>query len=223
MSNEKINLWHYTSLEGLKGILTSQNLWATHYRFLNDYSELIYSKTLLQREVFPRLVLDVAQKYSKNMNFRQDVDRCGGIKGFSRQATELTLDILYEALLNLPLIYPPFVLSFSMPKENEYFIQKNGRLSQWRGYGKDGGYAIILNRERLLEEFKLEQSSYNYGISGGGQVQYNLKKLNPSDQLIQKIEIIKNYAFRVYRYGIHKEQLAGATDSDKNNMKNIYD
>src|ERR1017187_4880845 len=32
-------LYHYTDEKGLIGILESQNLWASHYRFLNDYEE----------------------------------------------------------------------------------------------------------------------------------------------------------------------------------------
>lgn len=35
-------LFHYTTAMGLKGILDSGRLWATHYRFLNDESEVDY-------------------------------------------------------------------------------------------------------------------------------------------------------------------------------------
>lgn len=36
-------LFHYTNSLGLRGILDSSMLWATHYRFLNDTSEVVYS------------------------------------------------------------------------------------------------------------------------------------------------------------------------------------
>jgi hypothetical protein len=29
-------LYHYTGIHGLKGIVESQTLWATHYKYLND-------------------------------------------------------------------------------------------------------------------------------------------------------------------------------------------
>src|SRR5271167_3349960 len=32
-------LYHYTSEVGLQGIIESDRLWATHVRFLNDYTE----------------------------------------------------------------------------------------------------------------------------------------------------------------------------------------
>jgi len=32
-------LYHYTTQEGLLGILEKASIWATHYRYLNDASE----------------------------------------------------------------------------------------------------------------------------------------------------------------------------------------
>ncbi len=45
-SNELI-LFHYTNLEGLKGILNSRSFWCTHSSTLNDPSELEYGKILI--------------------------------------------------------------------------------------------------------------------------------------------------------------------------------
>ena len=42
---EKI-LYHYTSLEGLLGIIESKSIWATNVLYLNDASELNYSINL---------------------------------------------------------------------------------------------------------------------------------------------------------------------------------
>ena len=33
-------LYHYTGIHGLKGIIESQTLWATHYKYLNDAEEV---------------------------------------------------------------------------------------------------------------------------------------------------------------------------------------
>ena len=33
-------LYHYTGIHGLKGIVESQTLWATHYKYLNDAEEI---------------------------------------------------------------------------------------------------------------------------------------------------------------------------------------
>lgn len=47
-------LYHYTSAEGLIGILTSKNIWLTDLRYMNDASELQYSKTLIRKRLEKR-------------------------------------------------------------------------------------------------------------------------------------------------------------------------
>lgn len=44
-------LFHYTTSAGLLGMLRSNRLWATNYRFLNDKSEITYGVTLLEKVV----------------------------------------------------------------------------------------------------------------------------------------------------------------------------
>lgn len=41
-------LYHYTSADGLIGILTSKSIWLTDLRYMNDASELQYSKALIR-------------------------------------------------------------------------------------------------------------------------------------------------------------------------------
>jgi hypothetical protein len=48
-------LFHYTSLEGLIGILDSNEIWATHIEYLNDSSELRYALELARNELKIRL------------------------------------------------------------------------------------------------------------------------------------------------------------------------
>ncbi|WP_165368508.1 DUF2971 domain-containing protein [Serinicoccus sediminis] len=44
-------LYHYTSLDGLEGIITSSSIWASDPRFLNDSSELTYAAGLVDEWV----------------------------------------------------------------------------------------------------------------------------------------------------------------------------
>jgi hypothetical protein len=48
-------LYHYTGARGLQGILTSGKLWATNVEYLNDETEMRFSRSIL-REVFTELV-----------------------------------------------------------------------------------------------------------------------------------------------------------------------
>lgn len=40
-------LYHYTTAEGLKGILTSRKIWFTDYNYLNDPGEIVYGKNYI--------------------------------------------------------------------------------------------------------------------------------------------------------------------------------
>jgi hypothetical protein len=48
-------IFHYTSLSGLYGIVQSGEMWATHIKFLNDSDELIHGRELLRRAILGQL------------------------------------------------------------------------------------------------------------------------------------------------------------------------
>lgn len=41
-------VWHYTTVDALKGILQSQRIWATEVRFTNDLEEFIHARKVAQ-------------------------------------------------------------------------------------------------------------------------------------------------------------------------------
>jgi hypothetical protein len=51
MSESEKILYHYTSLEGLLGIVESKSIWATNILYLNDASELNYAKDLFREQL----------------------------------------------------------------------------------------------------------------------------------------------------------------------------
>jgi hypothetical protein len=112
---EKI-LYHYTSLEGLLGIIESKSIWATNILYLNDASELNYSIKLLGEEIN-----NVKEKISVD-------DKNIGKFGFFNELIE-NIDIFIS---NSKVGF--FVCSFS---------EENDLLSQWRGYCPGGiGFSI---------------------------------------------------------------------------------
>lgn len=48
-------LFHYTTIEGLRGILENRCLWATHYESLNDSTEVVHGRMLFARIVQERI------------------------------------------------------------------------------------------------------------------------------------------------------------------------
>lgn len=48
-------LYHYTTAEGVKGIIENDEIWATNFRYVNDLTEFIYANDILREEIRHRL------------------------------------------------------------------------------------------------------------------------------------------------------------------------
>jgi hypothetical protein len=64
-----------------------------------------------------------------------------------------------------------YVLSFCTT--DDPWMSKNGLLSQWRGYGQTGGYAIVFDARGLDELFTIEPKSYYEEELRLGDVEYH--------------------------------------------------
>lgn len=117
-------IYHYTDDRGAYGIIESQSVWATHFRYLNDPGEL-------------RIFREALAHWRK-----------------SRESRIRPVDLLLKDLLNGVLgganeraVTEGYVASFC--------DDGGDRLSQWRAYGRGGGYSLGFDRaelETLLEE-----------------------------------------------------------------------
>jgi len=149
------SIFHYTDAVGLSGILQSDSLFASDYRFLNDASEMRIVRDLLLpvfeteiAELMPRLI----QK--------------GWVKGFyefhGQSGHRLQAEGFFKTLIRLlNEVSPLFVLSFCRHDEGtEEFT--HGLLSQWRGYGNAGGFAIEFDEIRIDELLKAEMERFAY-------------------------------------------------------------
>jgi hypothetical protein len=67
MSGTSNVLYHYTNARGLLGILKENALWASNVSFMNDFSELKYTKDLLDREL-QRIIKNKANLKKLNLN-----------------------------------------------------------------------------------------------------------------------------------------------------------
>ncbi len=124
---------HYTTYEGLCGILRTQKLWATHYKFLNDSSELSHGRQ------------HIADIFKKNISSLPDTDRFFNVNSD-------TLDIIWNLLSPQEF----FITSFcGIPKNDDtYNLGMDGLLSQWRGYGNNKGFAIVFDSKILAESYQ---------------------------------------------------------------------
>ena len=68
----------------------------------------------------------------------------------------------------------PFIVSFCSHAADQLYEKDHGLLSQWRGYGGDGGYCIVFDTLKLAELLGLEFDSYYWIYLHIAQVHYAL-------------------------------------------------
>ena len=99
-------LWHYTSVQGFQGIISSGNIYATDVRFLNDTEEFIHARKVAYE------VIEKSPEFGDN-DFPL------------REALTWLVSTLFESDFLKPDHAQIFVASFTDSEDD---------LSQWRGY-----------------------------------------------------------------------------------------
>jgi hypothetical protein len=140
-------LVHYTDAQGLEGILSNNTLWATHGSCTNDGKELQIGLEVLER--FWETAFWDDEKFEKCL-IRQSIniyqlkveEQRLGAKNFWEERLKELCQLSRQAAENVD----TYLISFSQTKAGETYIQKNGRLSQWRAYGD---YGIVFRQEEF--------------------------------------------------------------------------
>ena len=136
-------LYHYTTAIGLKGIIEKQTLWATHCEYLNDSMEIKYYFS----SRFSKILEDLKNQFSGD--------------------DQKTLDHFYAVIPSgmyddLLVAAVPHITSFCTVEGFGEDVKMDGLLSQWRGYGHDGGYAIVFKTSGLECLFEVEKGKWGY-------------------------------------------------------------
>ena len=97
--NESDRLFHYTSSNGLYGILESGCLWATHYRFLNDNQEIFRAKDVIVAHVAGAILRTMAKlKVNGEVHFKDGVN----LREASTEEAITVVDAMYKSTLGAP-------------------------------------------------------------------------------------------------------------------------
>ena len=160
-------LYHYTGIYGLRGIIESQTLWATHYKYLNDSEEIIHF-----RDRLPPLLRPVIAKLLNGQNVdRNIVDLV--LKEDPETLARTMYDVMFGDAEGDGISTAPFITSFCTVDKGNAHVADHGLLSQWRGYGPQGGYAIIFDTDRLIQLLIEEGKKWEYFVGLGGDVVYS--------------------------------------------------
>lgn len=160
-------LWHYTTANGLCGILRSQQLWATNFRYLNDDEEL---KGFFERK-FPVLLETGVNTGIEKVLGTPRGNEMLRIAGSVEEIRANFLRGLKESITSTTLGLEVYVTSFCYPATDRDL--ENGLLSQWRGYGHDGGYAVSFDTEGFNELLAKEQDNYEHAFLNFSDVDYH--------------------------------------------------
>jgi len=133
---ELTHLAHYTTADGLCGIVMNGNLRATAAYYLNDSSEIDYGCALLTA------ILKESATNAKENDTRKVI----------LEQTERA----FEASGLMASIVPRTYVAC--------FCENENLLSQWRAYGQSGGYSIGFRRQALETGLAVEEDSYHVGL-----------------------------------------------------------
>lgn len=161
----KNKLFHYTTANGLLGILTTDSIWSTAYHCANDTSEFSAGSKEIEKI-------------------------CKG--RFEKSSIKLQSNDVDDQILVFIAIFNKYLFEKNGSYISCFFEPSNveevdhGSLSQWRGYGSDGGYALEINKNKLecslkdlsgLDNFHYALDNVNYNIEVSVELSCGLEKL----------------------------------------------
>ena len=173
-------VYHYTSRAGLEGILSTQTLFATHYKYLNDTSEIHQMRKPLIGNLQHFIKSGIRESLTGDKRQKTILTLLGGEHIVAYNEATKIIDTFYRVTFGGGRIeHPfaePFITSFCTHSDDEDYERENGLLSQWRGYSTtrgNGGFAIVLDTERLSELMLREAEFYHLSVLVFGDVVYD--------------------------------------------------
>ena len=193
-------LFHYTTATGLIGIFETGELWSTAYYCANDEQELSAGAGVLQPIFRQRAHKLQETNDSRAVLFaNRGVDIMGYADSFERQMMALAMSSLVA-----------YITCFCKPNGKEDFL--HGLLSQWRGYGTDGGYALQFSRARLLAFIKAANSAT--------QANYDLEDIHYTPDNPLKQRVLDQKVSFLEEFDKFLDELAKPLDRNHTSMRN---
>jgi hypothetical protein len=135
--------------------------------FLSDTSEIVAFGARLPEVIRSAVAQEIDGLLVVPGN-KELVRQAGGRDGVIEEFVRGITTGIYAALLGTPTSAPfiePYVLSFCAPMNDR--VAQHGLLSQWRGYGSDGGYVLVFDTARLDARLTEEAQKWAWDLFGG--------------------------------------------------------
>jgi hypothetical protein len=202
------SIFHYTDVSGLLGVLSSDALFATDYRYLNDVTEAGSIKDLIVPILHSEIAAITPKLIERGWLEKEYYDELG------LHANLLQAEHMYRAFTRgLDRTTPFFITSFCKhPQGSEEF--EHDLLSQWRGYTHSGGFAIEFDETQFGALMKAENDKYSYAVLQSGHVHYEHHEAHFDSEIFSGVagEMI----YTVFdSQGIDVSEVTGHTDLDE--------
>lgn len=147
---------------------------ASHILYLNDETEF----TAYLEKRFPTIVSEVLRIEYAAVPAKSEIESRGGIEKIVSEHVSTLGNAVRDTTLKMD---EPFVTSFSLPKGTTE--DDDGLLSQWQGYGQDGGFAIEFDSAELLKLLEDDAKIYTtqHGVIGSVEYYADLASHSPQD------------------------------------------
>jgi hypothetical protein len=194
------SLFHYTTADGLVGILSNNEIWATAYYCVNDETELAAGRGVLA-PLFRKATHEMIETTdARVITFqRRGVDVRTYADQFEQTLSSMALSSLCA-----------YITSFCSPSNKENF--EHGLLSQWRGYGADGGYALQFSRTKLLKAIEIANKV--------DRLNFELQDVYYTRENPMKAEVLRHSDAFMRSYSSFLDEVAKPIDLSRRSMGN---
>lgn len=119
-------------------------------------------------------------------HIEQEIHQEGGLGQVIQHGTEGVVDAQYRATGD-----EIYILSFCGQHKNPH-INSNGLLSQWRGYGAGGGFALVFSSQKLEEMLEIEAKRFEYSAMHLSDLIYSDDENRLREELSEHLSIISD-------------------------------
>lgn len=155
-------LFHYTCINGVKGILRSQSLWGTHWKHLNDAGELKHFSEKLS-SLLKAARFAAAEEFARNRaDFKEWINSQGGIEKVIDTEVQGLVRVFQNSVVQPDpeqQVFEFYVTSFCTPEGSFEEVRTHGLLSMWRSYA-EGGYALVFDTAKLDRLLRMEAEAW---------------------------------------------------------------
>jgi hypothetical protein len=202
-------LYHYTNWEALKNILATNEIWATNIRKMNDESEYVLARNYIEHNLMASFSERVEQMAANNKARSDKLREFGGKVSLARSLAKTSIDGLYEATGD-----DIFVASFCGEPADDY-VKKNGLLSQWRAYGGQQGFLLILKSAGMEKLANEEVRRFSFGPTHLSDVIYDVDRSSVDREFAGSMKLLCDYTIGMYEQIASGEVLSDGSGAQR--------